>query len=273
MPSTTVRRARRSTAAAVAVAVALVVLAGCGTGDGEAEESGKSEGRPAASGSASSDSGRSPGAEAAGLISKALEVTFDQDYLVSTRRKETEGTTVLRSAMTGGGAVCEAHSGKGSASLDFVVTASALYSRGSEEALRLSPEARADPVRVEVMADRWVKRNVGAYSIMREMCESKAQRTWLEDRIPSLDELAEATPAQRPGVVRGQPTTTITYRREGGPLEFHIAAEGIPFLLRVTHPAKDLDESFSGFGVPFRVATPPGAVSELQMAQEVLAAQ
>ncbi|WP_143064559.1 hypothetical protein [Streptomyces colonosanans] len=137
----------------------------------------------------------------------------------------------------------------------------------------MAPDAKEDPVRVEVMADRWVKRNTTAYKTMRDMCESKTRRTWLEKRMPSLDELAEATPTQRSGVVQGQPATTITYRREEGTLEFHIAAEGTPFLLQVTHPAKDLDESFSGFGKPFRVATPPGAVSELQIAKEVLAAQ
>ncbi|MET9735490.1 hypothetical protein ABZZ79_34145 [Streptomyces sp. NPDC006458] len=268
-------RAPRLTTAAVAVTVAIVTLAGCGTSADEARGSGSSDTsqRPAVSKAAPTDSSESRSGQAAELISWALDVTFGQEYLVATRRTKTEGTTVLRSAVVGDRAECEARSRKGKASLDFVVTASALYSRGSEEALRMSPEAEEDPVRVEVMADRWVKRNASAYEVMREMCESNAQRTWLEKRMPSLDQLAGQTPTQRPGMVQGQPATTFTYRREGGTLEFHIAAEGTPFLLRVTHSEKDLDESFSGFGKPFRVATPQGAVSELQMTLEVLAAQ
>ncbi|MFF3327266.1 hypothetical protein [Streptomyces sp. NPDC002889] len=267
------RRARRSTTVTAAATVALIALAGCGFGADDAEESGRagSPKRPAAS--TSSDSGGSRGARAARLINQALDVTFDQNYLSSTRRMKTEGTAVLHSAVRGGRAECETHARRGTSSLDFVVTASAFYSRGSKEALRMSPEAKTDPVRVEVMADRWVKRNATVFKIMRDMCESKTRRTWLEKRMPPLDELAEATPTQRPGVVQGQPTTKITYKREGGTLEFHIAAEGTPFLLRITHPAKDLHESFSDFGKPFRVATPPGAVSEFQIAKEILAAQ
>ncbi|GAA3143461.1 hypothetical protein ACFQ0X_06735 [Streptomyces rectiviolaceus] len=272
---TPLRRARRSTAITAAAAAALIALAGCGSGAADAKENvedGSSK-RPVASASASSDNAGSRGARAARLIEKALEVTLDQDYLSSTRRMKTEGTTVMSSAVRGGRAECETHARKGTGSLDFVVTASALYTRGSKEALMLSAEAKDDPVRVEVMADRWVKRNASVYEVMRDMCASKTRRTWLEKRMPSLDELSEASPTQRPGTMQGKPITKITYKWEGGPLEFHIAAEGPPFLLRVTYPAKDLDESFSEFGKPFRVATPPGAVTDYEMAEEVLAAQ
>ncbi|MFI6939202.1 hypothetical protein ACIBI4_08015 [Streptomyces sp. NPDC050418] len=266
------RRARRSTTVTVAAAVALIALVGCGSSADDVK--GGKAGSPKRSGAGTpSGSDGARGARAARLIDKALDVTFDQDYLSSTRRMKTEGTTVLRSAVRGDTTECETHARKGTGSLDFIVTASALYTRGSKEALMLSAEAKEDPVRVEVMADRWVKRNASVYEITREMCASKTRRTWLEKRMPSLDELAEATPTRQPGVMQGQPTTKITYKRDGGPLEFHIAAEGTPFLLRVTYPAKDLDESFSGFGKPFRVTAPSGAVTDYQIAEEVLAAQ
>lgn len=267
------RRVRRSTPAAAAATAALIALAGCGSGAGPKENGKAGSAQPAASASASSGSAASPGARAARLIDEALDVTLGQDYLSSTRRTKTEGTTVLRSAVRGVRTECEAHARNGAGSLDFVVTASALYTRGSKEALMLSPEGRNDPVRVEVMADRWVKRNAGVYEAMRDMCASKTRRSWLEERLPSMNELAEATPTQQSETVQGQPATKITYEREGGPLEFHVAAEGSPFLLQVTYSAEDLDESYSDFGEPFRVATPPGAVTESQIAEEVLAAQ
>ncbi|MGA4844050.1 hypothetical protein [Streptomyces sp. G45] len=56
-------------------------------------------------------------------------------------------------------------------------------------------------------------------------------------------------------------------------MTFHIAAEGTPYLLKVTNPAKDLDETFRDHGRPFRVAAPRGAVTEPEMAREVAAAE
>ncbi|MFF8670129.1 hypothetical protein [Streptomyces sp. NPDC015242] len=265
-----VRRARTAAAAAATAAMLLVVSTGCGSGTGDTGEAeGGSPGGSRPAGSTSSERG----ARAAELIGEALDATFAHRYLQSERRTKTEGTTVLRSAVHEGRAECEARSRKGDASLEFVVTASALYSRGSKEALELSPEARTDPARVAVMADRWVQRNAAAAEAMREMCTATAQRTWLEERIPSLDALAGQTPVQEPAELEGQSTTRITYRRQDGPLRFHIAAQGTPLLLRVTYPATDLDESFGAFGKPFRVAAPTGAVSELRIAQEVLAAR
>lgn len=277
MPSITgplVRRARRSTTTIVAVAVAFSAAAGCGSIGDDARENrtAGSPKRPAAGAPASSGSEPS-GARAAKLIGKAIDVTLDEDYLRSTRRMRTEGTTVIHSAVRGDTTECETHARKGAASLDWVLTPSALYTRGSKEAIMLSPEAKKDPVHAEVVADRWVKRNTGIYEVMRDMCASKTRRSWLEERLPSLDELGEMTPTLRPATVRGQPMTRITYKRQGGPVEFHIAAEGTPFLLRVTNPAKDLDESFSDFGKRFKVAAPPGAVTDYEMAEEVLAAQ
>ncbi|MGW7080408.1 hypothetical protein ACWGH2_25485 [Streptomyces sp. NPDC054871] len=271
--STPFRRARRSTTATVVAAILLSALAGCSSGTAETKKSDKagSSKRPAAS--TAGDGAGSHGARAAKLINKALDVTLDQDYLSSTRRMRTEGTTVLRSAVRGHRTQCETRAHKGARSMEFVVTASALYTRGSKEALMMAPEAKDDPVRVKVMAGRWVERNADVYKIMRDMCASKTRRTWLEERMPSLDELAKASPTQEPGVVQGQSTTKITYEREGGPLEFHISADGTPFLLRVTYPAKDLDESFGDFGKPFRVNAPRGAVTDYEMAEEVLAAQ
>ncbi|MGH4029329.1 hypothetical protein ACQB60_10385 [Actinomycetota bacterium Odt1-20B] len=269
------RRVRRPLKATAAAAVAFIALGGCGVGADDSEGSSKAGNpkRPEASGSASAGSGGSRGAQAARLINKAIDVTLDQDHVSATRRMRTEGTTVLRSTVHGGRAECEAHARKGRDSLDFVITASAFYSRGSKGALQMAPAAKQDPTRAEVMADRWVKRNATAFKLMRQMCESKTQRKWLKERMPSLDELAEATPTQRSGAMRGQPTIRITYEREGGPLDFHIAAEGTPFLLRVTYPAKDLDESFSDFDKPFRIAAPSGAVSERQIVKEVREAQ
>ncbi|MGA5139922.1 hypothetical protein [Streptomyces azureus] len=276
MNSTLGRRPRRATTAVAGAAVALIALAGCGSGASDtkdAEESGKARSSKPAAAGASNSGGGSRGAEAAALVHKAIDATFDQEYLSSTRRTKTEGTTTQRIALSGDKAACEAHSRKGPASLDFIVTESALYSRGSKEALELSPEAKEDPVRVEVMADRWVKRGAATYEVMGEMCKSTTRRTWLEKRIPSLEHLAEENPSQQSVKVQQRSAIKLTYERAGGPLEFYIAAEGSPLLLRVTCPATDLDESFSDFGEPFRVVAPSGAVSELQMAREVLAAQ
>ncbi|MFJ6000192.1 hypothetical protein [Streptomyces sp. NPDC092370] len=252
-------------------AVALIALAGCGSGASDTKASGTARDAKSAAAGASPDSGDA--SRAAALVHRAIDATFDQEYLRSTRRTKTEGTTTLRIAPGGGRAACEARSRKGSASLDFIVTASALYSRGSKEALELSPEGKADPVRVKVMADRWVKRGAAVSEAAGEMCEATTRRTWLEERIPSLGRLAEEKPRQQSVKVRERSATKITYERAGGPLEFCIAAEGSPLLLRVTYPATDLDESFSDFGKPFRVVAPSGAVSELRMAREVLAAQ
>lgn len=272
--STPGRRARRATTAAAGAAVALVALAGCGSGASGTEASSRAGSPKPSAASASPDSGGgSRGAEAAALVHRALDATFDQEYLSSTRRTKTEGTTTLRVALGGDRAACEAHSRKGSGSLDFIVTESALYTRGSKEALELSPEVKANPVQVDVMADRWVRRGAAMSEAMRGMCESATRRAWLEERIPSLDRLAEESPSQQSVTVQNRPAVKITYEHAGGPLEFHIAADGSPFLLRVTCPATDLDESFSDFGEPFRVVAPPAAVSELQIAQEVLAAQ
>ncbi|MGA4845811.1 hypothetical protein ACOBQB_05950 [Streptomyces sp. G5(2025)] len=261
---TLVRRAQRPTAAVAAAAVALVAAAGCGSSGGHAHAN-----RTAARAEPSA----ADGARAAKLIGKAIDVTLGQDYLRSTRRMRTEGTTVMHSAVRGDMTACRTHARKGAKSLDWVVTPSALYTRGSKEALMLSPEAKQDPVRVKVMADRWVKRNAGVHGIMRDMCASKTRRDWLKERLPSLDELREVTPTQRLVKTRGRPTTKITYEWEGEPVEFHVAAQGTPFLLRVTNPAEDLDESFSDFGEPFRVTAPPGSATEYEMAAEVLAAQ
>lgn len=271
--STPGRRPQRATTAVAGVAVALIALAGCGSGASDAEASGARGSKPAAAGASPDSGGGSRAAEAAALVHRAIDATFDQEYLSSTRRTKTEGTTTLRIALSGDRAACEAHSRKGSGSLDFIVTESALYTRGSKEALELSPEGKADPVRVEVMADRWVKRGAAMSEAMGEMCESTTRRTWLEERIPSLGRLAEENPRQQSVKVQKRSATKITYERAGGPLEFYIAAEGSPLLLRVTYPATDLDESFSDFGEPFRVVAPSAAVSEVQMAQEVLAAQ
>ncbi|WP_158857507.1 hypothetical protein [Streptomyces sp. NRRL B-1347] len=256
------RRVRRVLKGAGAVAVAVVALAGCGTATGEddAKERGST--------SASPSGGGPDGAKTARLIGKAIDVTLGQDYLTSTRRMRTDGTTVLRVAGRGSAATCEARSRKGKAAMDFVITGSALYSRGSREALEMSPQSKGHPERVEVMADRWVKRRPVVYEAMRHMCVEKTRRTWLDERMPSLDELAEEIPVQRAGTLRGRPTTKITYRLAGGPLEFHVTAGSTPHLLRVTYPAKDLDETYSGFGKPFRVAAPPRAASETQIAQE-----
>ncbi|MEU6106140.1 hypothetical protein [Streptomyces flaveolus] len=268
------RRVRTAMTGAAGAAVALMALAGCGSGAGDTEASGRAGNpKPSAASASSGSSGGSHGVVAAALVGKALDATFGQDYLSSTRRTKSEGTTTLRVSLGGDRATCEAHSRKGSGSLDFVVTESALYTRGSREGLGLSPEAKADPVWVDVMADRWVKRGADMSEAMREMCESTTRRTWLEKRVPPLDQLSKETPIQQPFMVQGRPATKITFERAGGPLEFQIAAEGVPFLLRVTYPATDLDESFSDFGEPFRVVAPPAAVSELQMAQEVLTAQ
>ncbi|MGW0613578.1 hypothetical protein [Streptomyces sp. NPDC002788] len=272
--STPGRRPPRATTAVAGAAVVLLALVGCGSGASDTGASGTARGSKSPAAGASPDSGGgSRAAKAAALVHRAIDATFDQEYLSSTRRTKTEGTTTLRIALGGGRAACEAHSRKGSASLDFIVTESALYTRGSKEALELSPEGKADPVRVEVMADRWVKRGAAMSEAMGEMCESTTRRTWLEERIPSLGRLAEENPRQQSVKVRKRSATKITYERAGGPLDFYIAAEGSPLLLRVAFPATDLDESFGDFGKPFRVAAPHAAVSEMQMAQEVLAAQ
>jgi hypothetical protein len=269
--STPGRRPPRATPVVAGAAVVLLALAGCGSGVSDTEASGTAK-SPAVG--ASPDSGdESRAAKAAALVHRAIDATFDQEYLSSTRRTKTEGTTTLRIAPSGDRAACEARSRKGSASLDFIVTESALYSRGSKEALELSPEGKADPVRVEVMADRWVKRGAALSEAAGDMCEATTRRTWLEERIPSLGRLAEEKPRQQSVKVQERSATKVTYERAGGPLEFYIAAEGSPLLLRVTYPATDLDESFSDFGKPFRVVAPSAAVSELQMAREVLAAQ
>ncbi|MGW6027401.1 hypothetical protein [Streptomyces sp. NPDC055099] len=274
---TPLQHARRSATAVAAAAVALSVLTGCGSGVDGTKERGHagSSKRPAdsASASAASGSGGAGGARAARLVDKAIDATLNEDYLRSTRRTKSEGTTVLHSAVRGDSTECKTHARKGARSLDFVVTSSALYTRGSREALMMAPEAKSDPVRVRVMADRWVKRNASVYEVMRDMCASKTRRTWLEKRIPSLESLATAKPARERGTLQGQPTIKLTYEREGGPLRFHIAAEGTPLLLRVTYPAKDLDESYSDFGSPFPVNAPRGSVTDHEMAEEVFAAQ
>ncbi|MGW5615158.1 hypothetical protein [Streptomyces sp. NPDC003877] len=134
---------RESVTAATSVIAAVVVLAGCAA---PAEDTGrKADASPAAAaGPSSGGTGAPGGAEAAALVREALDVTFAQDHLSSTRRTRNEGTTTLRVALT----------------------------------------------------------------------------------------------------VRKRPATRLTYEQDGGPLEFHIAAEGSPFLLRVTHPATDLDERY-----------------------------
>ncbi|WP_125510684.1 hypothetical protein [Streptomyces sp. WAC 01529] len=264
-----VHRARRATATA-AVTAALIAAAGCGSSSNGAKGN-PSEGSPKrAAATAPTSSG---GDRTAKLISEAIDVTLDQDYLRSTRRKRTEGTTVMHSAMSGDTKACKAHAWKGAATLDWVITPSALYTRGSKEALQVAPEAKKYPTRVKVLADRWVKRNADVYEVMRDMCAPKTRRDWLEKRLPSLGQLKKTSSTQRPATVQGRPATRITYKWEGGAVEFHIATEGKPFLLRVTNPAMDLDESFSDFGKPFRVAAPPGAATEEEMAEEVLAAQ
>ncbi|MEZ3181130.1 hypothetical protein KYY02_21310 [Streptomyces pimonensis] len=267
--STLGRRTRRTTTAVAGAAVALIALAGCSSGASDTEASGETRTPEPSAAGASSGSG----AEAAALVHRSLDATFDQEYLSSTRRTKTEGTTTLRIALGGDRAACEAHSRKGSGYLDFIVTESALYTRGSKEALELSPEGKADPVQIEVMADRWVKRGAVMSEVMGEMCESTTRRNWLEERIPSLNHLAEENPSQQSVTVQKRKAIKITYERAGGPLEFYVAAEGSPLLLWVTYPATDLDESFSDFGESFRVVAPSEAVSELQIAQEVLAAQ
>ncbi|MCM1973745.1 MULTISPECIES: hypothetical protein [unclassified Streptomyces] len=258
------RYTRRTTRAVVGATVVLVALAGCGSGTTDSAASG---------GKRSPKASSNGGTEAAELIRRALDATFDQEYLHSTRRKKDGETTTLRVALGGDQETCEAHSRSGAAYLDFVVTESALYTRGSQEALELSPESKADPARAEVMADRWVKRGAAMSESFRGMCAPKTRRDWLEERLPALDRLAEDTPVQESVRVAKRAATKITYERADGPLEFYVAAEGTPFLLRVTSPATDLDESFSDFGKTFRVAAPSGAVTELQMAEEVLAAQ
>ncbi|MBW5421200.1 hypothetical protein GKQ77_06410 [Streptomyces sp. BG9H] len=263
------QRARRA-AITAAVIAALIAAAGCSSSSNGAKGN-PSEGSPNRAASAAPKS--SGGERAAKLISKAIDVTLDQDYLRSTRRMKTEGTTVMHSAMSGDTTVCKTHAGKGAATLDWVITPSALYTRGSKEALQLASEAKNDPTRVKVLADRWVKRNADVYAVMRDMCAPKTRRDYLEERLPSLGQLKKTPSTQRPATVQGRPATRITYKWEGGSVEFHIATEGKPFLLRVTNPAMDLDESFSDFGKPFRVAAPPGAATDEEMAEEVLAAQ
>ncbi|MFI7322720.1 hypothetical protein [Streptomyces venezuelae] len=273
-------RARRSTIAVAAATATLTAVAvtGCGSGndDANAKERRTAVGpeQTDASTSAASPGASKPGSagartRAAELVEKAIDVTLEQDFLRSTRRTRTEGTTVMHSAVRGEASTCETSARKGAATLDWVITPSALYTRGSEGALRMAPEAQKDPARVKVMADRWIKRDANIYEVMRDMCGSKNRRDWLRERLPSMNDLRKASPEQRSVTLHGQPATKVTYQWEGGPVEFHIAAEGTPFLLRAAYAAKDLDESYDGIGKPFRVAAPSGAVTDVEMAREV----
>ncbi|WP_409235674.1 hypothetical protein [Streptomyces sp. PA5.6] len=274
-------RARRSTIAVAAATVALTAaaVAGCGSGNDDANAKGGRTAadpeQPSAGASASSPGGSKPDharVRAAELIEKAIDVTLEQDLLRSTRRMRTEGTTVMHSAVRDEVSTCKTSARKGAATLDWVITPSALYTRSSEGALRMAPEAKKDPARVQVMADRWIERDPRMYEVMRDMCGSENRRRWLRERLPSMNDLREATPRRRSVTLHGQPATKLTYKRKGGPVEFCIAAQGTPFLLRATYPAKDLDESYDSFGKPFHVAAPPGAVSDIEIAREVLEA-
>ncbi|WP_369217203.1 hypothetical protein [Streptomyces flavofungini] len=253
---------------------ALTALAACGATDPATKQNpATGEKRQAARSSASPNGSGPRSAQAAELIDKAIDATLGQKYLRSTRRSTSEGTTVMHSAVRGDTAECRTHASKGAATLDWVITGSALYTRGSRKALMLSSQAKTDPESVAVMADRWVKRDGGPYEAMRDMCASKTRRMYLKERLPSPGELAALTATQRPGTLGGRPTTRITYRGQDGSVQFHIAAGDKPLLLRVTNPAKDLDETFTAFGEAFRVAAPAGAVTDYEMAEEVLAAQ
>ncbi|MEW2391689.1 hypothetical protein AB0933_25380 [Streptomyces venezuelae] len=268
-------RARRSTSIVASVTMALIAVAGCGSDSNDSEASrAATDPKQPVNGSSAAPRNTEPGdAQAAELIEKAIDVTLDQDFLRSTRRMKTEGTTVMHSAVRGGVSTCETHARKGAATLGWVITTSALYTRGSKQALLMSPDAKRDPVRVKVMADRWVKRQARMYEVMRDMCTSKNRRNWLQERLPSMEELRKETPAQRSVTLHGQPATKITYKGKGGPVVFHVAAEGTPFLLRATYPAKDLDESYADFGKRFKVAAPPGAVTDSEIAAEIYAAE
>ncbi|MGA4844049.1 hypothetical protein [Streptomyces sp. G45] len=185
-------------------AAALLAAAGCGTATEGADKGRAPAAAKRPTGGASTAKGEGPRAEATGegphgtaegagpgsagtarLVGRALDATFAQKYFTAIRVTESDGTTVLRNAVHDGRAECDVRARKGEGTLDFVVTASALYSRGSKEALSLSPRAAQEPTRVAVMADRWVRRNSATYEVMRAMCQAKTQRTWLEERMPS----------------------------------------------------------------------------------------
>ncbi|QKW10308.1 hypothetical protein HUT18_31770 [Streptomyces sp. NA04227] len=160
--------------------------------------------------------------------------------------------------------------------MDIVATSTGLYSRASESFLRMGEATRGGeevPHKVEIMADRWIRRSPEAHETVLKTCPLKAERTRLEsDYVPAQGDL-EGPHVREAAVFQGKPTVKITYRVGRDTVVLHIAAKGKPYLLNVVNTANGEDTTFRDVGKRLQVMTPPGAVHELDIAREVMEAQ
>lgn len=240
-----IRRSRYRTTGCLVAAVLTVALAGCGTRS-SAEEM---------------------------LIDEALDATFEEaDTLTSTKQGSADETVVMRTAVTDDSVRCDMHIITGKVRADFLVTDSAAYSRSNEEAVRLaaSEVEGVPPETIEMMGDRWVKRNQLTSDLARKtLCDRTEQRDELEGSFLAPENRGDGK--EEDATLNGRPTTKITFTGGPEPVEVHVAAEGPPYLLKITERG-GVVWTFSDIDKPYRTSAPADALDEDELPEELVAA-
>ncbi|MFW6721079.1 hypothetical protein ACHZ98_13125 [Streptomyces sp. MAR4 CNY-716] len=262
------RKSRHRAAGCVAAAVLSIALAGCGTGSG-------ADGVPLdeAMNTASAAASDATSEEALDrTIEEALDATFEEaDTLTSTKRQVTGETAVLRTAVIDGTSVCDMGVSKGNARVEFLLTDSALYSRMSEVMLRRATAGVENfpSEMIEKLGDRWVKRAPHEFAGAREsLCDRTEQRSGLEDKFLAPKNSGERK--EQAGTLNGRATTKITFTRGRNQWEVHVAAEGPPYLLKISERGSVV-WTFSDFDKPYRTSAPADAINEDELSAQLKA--
>ena len=77
--------------------------------------------------------------------------------------------------------------------------------------------------------------------------------------------------AEEDATLNGRPTTKITFTGGPEPVEVHVAAEGPPYLLKITERG-GVVWTFSDIDKPYRTSAPADALDEDELPEELVAA-
>ncbi|GAA2659889.1 hypothetical protein GCM10010400_17740 [Streptomyces aculeolatus] len=206
------------------------------------------------------------------LIDEALDATFEEaDTLTSTKRMSADEVAVIRTAVTDDTERCDMRMEMGEVRAEFLITDSAAYSRSNKVAVRLaaSEVEGLPPEAIEMMGDRWVKRNQLTSDLARKtLCDRTGLRDELEDTFLAPENRGDGK--EQDATLNGRPTTKITFTGGPKPVEVHVAAEGPPYLLKITERG-GVVWTFSDFDKPYRTSAPADALDEEELPEKLLA--
>ncbi|WBB59173.1 hypothetical protein O7599_26825 [Streptomyces sp. WMMC500] len=207
-------------------------------------------------------------------LDEVLDATFEEADTLTSTKTLTDGTMVMRTAVVDGTVLCDMQIRMGKARTEMLVTDSAVYSRTNKVALRRAAASTEDvrPELIEMMDDRWVKRASAQFTadLAREsLCDRTEQRSGLEDTFLAPKNRGDGE--EQDGTLNGRPTTRITFTEGPKPVEVHVAAEGPPYLLKITERG-GVVWTFSDFDKPYRTTAPANAIDEGELPEQLVAA-